>query len=117
MTITLYGIANCDTVKKARRWLDEAGQPYIFHDYKKLGADADLLSAWVAAAGWERVLNRAGTSFRALSDADKVDIDPAKAIRLMLANPSMIKRPILTGVGDAPLIGFAADQWAAALGR
>ncbi len=116
MTLTLYGIANCDTVKRARRWLDAAGHPYDFHDYKKAGVDGVLLDQWVAQFGWERILNRAGTSFRALCDADKADIDPAKAVRLMLANPSMIKRPILTGAAAAPLVGFVETDWAAALG-
>ena len=116
MTLILYGIANCDTVKRARRWLDGAGHRYDFHDYKKAGVDGALLDKWVAQFGWERILNRAGTSFRALGDADKADIDPAKAARLMLANPSMIKRPILTGATDAPLVGFVETDWAAALG-
>lgn len=116
MTLILYGIANCDTVKRARRWLDGAGHPYVFHDYKKAGVDGALLDKWVAQFGWERILNRAGTSFRALGDADKADIDPTKAVGLMCANPSMIKRPILTGATDAPLVGFVEANWAAALG-
>lgn len=116
MTLTLYGIANCDTVKRARRWLDAAGHSYDFHDYKKAGVDGALLDQWVAQFGWERILNRAGTSFRALCDADKADIDPAKAARLMLANPSMIKRPILTGAAAAPLVGFVEADWTVALG-
>ncbi|WP_338466990.1 ArsC family reductase [Novosphingobium sp. ZN18A2] len=114
MTITLYGIPNCDTVKKARKWLDGQGLPYAFHDYKKQGADAGKLAAWIDAAGWEKVLNRAGTTFRKLPDGDKADIDAQKAARLMLANPSMIKRPIVEHPGGL-LVGFRPEEWAAAL--
>ncbi|MDE2561927.1 MAG: arsenate reductase [Sphingomonadales bacterium] len=115
MTITLYGIPNCDTVKKARAWLDGKGLAYTFHDYKKQGADAGKLADWVAAAGWEKVLNRAGTTFRKLPEADKADIDAAKAVAVMLANPSCIKRPIVELPGGL-LVGFKPDEWAAALG-
>lgn len=114
MTITLYGIPNCDTVKKARAWLDERGLAYTFHDYKKQGADAGKLNAWVAAAGWEKVLNRAGTTFRKLPDTDKSDLDAGKAVAVMLANPSCIKRPIVEHDGGL-LVGFKPDEWAAAL--
>ena len=113
MTVTLYGIPNCDTVKKARKWLDARGIAYAFHDYKKQGADAQRLARWVEAAGWETVLNRAGTTFRKLPDADKAGIDAAKAIDLMLAQPSMIKRPVLDIDGKL-LVGFKPDQYAAA---
>lgn len=109
MTI-IYGIKNCDTMKKARVWLDAAGVAYQFHDYKTAGVDPARLRDWVARAGWERVLNRAGTTFRQLPDADKQGIDADKAIALMLANPSMIKRPVLES-GDALLIGFKPDDY------
>lgn len=115
MTITLYGIPNCDTVKKARNWLEAQGLAYAFHDYKKAGADAGKLAEWCAAAGWDKVLNRAGTTFRKLPDAEKADLDQAKAIAVMLANPSCIKRPILEHPGGL-LVGFKEADWAAALG-
>ncbi|MBD3734766.1 MAG: arsenate reductase, partial [Sphingopyxis sp.] len=91
MAIEFYGIPNCDTVKKARVWLDAKGIAYTFHDYKKEGADPEKLAAWIDAAGLDKVLNRAGTTFRKLPDADKADLDAEKAIALMVANPSMIK--------------------------
>ena len=103
--MTLYGIANCDTVKKARGWLDDHGVAYAFHDYKKLGVSADKLSEWCEALGWEKILNRAGTTFRKLPDADKGGLDRDKAIALMLAQPSMIKRPIVEHRGEV-LAGF-----------
>lgn len=115
MSPTMYGIKNCDTIKKARTWLDAAGVGYHFHDYKTAGIDAEKLGGWVARAGWERLLNRAGTTFRALPDADKQGIDADKACALMLANPSMIKRPVLEA-GDALLIGFKADEYRTHLG-
>lgn len=111
--LTLYGIANCDTVKKARSWLAAAGVAYYFHDYKKAGIDPALLADWVAAKGWETVLNRAGTTFRALPDADRSGLDAGKAVRLMLAQPSLIKRPIATGSGVL-LVGFKPEIYAAA---
>lgn len=114
MTPTLYGIPNCDTVKKARTWLDQHGVAFDFHDYKKAGIDRPRLEAWVAAHGWETVLNRAGTTFRALPAADKTGLDAAKAVDLMLAQPSMIKRPVLD-LGDRTLVGFKPDAWAAIL--
>lgn len=114
MTVTVYGIPNCDTVKKARTWLDAAGITYAFHDYKKAGADAGKLAAWCASAGWDKVLNRAGTTFRKLPDADKDGLDEAKAVSLMAANPSCIKRPIVEHPGGL-LVGFKPDEWAAAL--
>jgi arsenate reductase (glutaredoxin) len=106
----LYGIPNCDTVKKARAYLAAAGKQHDFHDYKKAGVPADALARWADRWGWEAVLNRAGTTFRALPEADKAGLDAEKAIALMLGNPSMIKRPIVEGEGVA-LIGFKADQW------
>jgi len=115
MTMTLYGIPNCDTVKKARVWLDAKGLGYTFHDYKKAGADPARIAQWIAAAGLDKVLNRAGTTFRKLPDADKADIDAAKAATLMAANPSCIKRPIVEHPGGL-LVGFKPDEWQAALG-
>ncbi len=115
MTVTLYGIPNCDTVKKARNWLDTKEMAYAFHDYKKRGADAAKLEKWVAEAGWEKVLNRAGTTFRKLNEADKSDLDAAKAVRLMVANPSCIKRPVVEHPGGL-LVGFKEAEWQAALG-
>lgn len=115
MTPTLYGIPNCDTVRKARVWLDEHGVEHVFHDYRKAGIDRARLEQWVAAHGWETVLNRAGTTFRALPDADKADLNADKAIGLMLAQPLMIKRPVLD-LGDRTLVGFKPDLYEAALG-
>jgi arsenate reductase len=112
MTPTLYGIPNCDTVKKARNWLDQHGVAYAFHDYKKAGIDRARLEGWVAEHGWETVLNRAGTTFRALADADKAGLDADKAVALMLAQPSMIKRPVLD-LGGRTLVGFKPDIYAA----
>ena len=114
MSITLYGLPNCDTVKKARDWLDARGLAYTFHDYKKAGADPTKLAQWCAAAGWETVLNRAGTTFRKLPEADKSGLDAAKAVGIMAANPSCIKRPIVEHPGGL-LVGFKPDLWAAAL--
>ncbi|HWQ87124.1 arsenate reductase [Brevundimonas sp.] len=112
MTPTLYGIPHCDTVKKARVWLATHGVAHEFHDYKKAGIDRTRLEGWVAEHGWETVLNRAGTTFRALPDADKTALDAAKAVDLMLAQPSMIKRPVLD-LGGRTLIGFKPDVYAA----
>jgi arsenate reductase (glutaredoxin) len=114
MSITLYGIPNCDTVKKARVWLDERGIAYAFHDYKKAGADAAKLAAWCDAAGWEVVLNRAGTTFKKLADSDKADMTQAKAIALMMEQPSMIKRPVVEYPGGI-LVGFKPDIYEKAL--
>ena len=112
MSVTLFGIPNCDTVKKARDWLSARGIDYAFHDYKKAGADPAKLAQWAEAAGWEKVLNRAGTTFRKLPDVDKQDLDMAKAVALMAANPSCIKRPVLEHPGGL-LVGFKPDEWAA----
>jgi arsenate reductase (glutaredoxin) len=112
--IAFYGIPNCDTVKKARAWLEAKGIEYAFHNYKKEGADAVKLSAWSDVVGWETLLNRRGTTFRALSDRDKADIDRAKAIRLMETSPSLIKRPVVEHP-DGLLVGFDAGEWEAAL--
>ncbi|MCX5494006.1 ArsC family reductase [Kaistia dalseonensis] len=115
MTITIYGIKNCDTMKKARLWLDEHGVAYAFHDYKAEGIDRAHLDQWVATFGWETVLNRVGTTFRKLPDEAKQDLDTEKAIGLMLAQPSMIKRPVLD-LGDGRLlVGFKPESYAEAL--
>ena len=114
MTLTLYGIRNCDTVKKARAWLDAAGIGYDFHDYKTQGVDRARLEGWVARVGWEVVLNRAGTTFRKLPDADKVGLDAKRAVDLMCAQPSMIRRPVVEA-GDTLLVGFKPAEWEAAL--
>lgn len=115
MTITIYGIKACDTMKKARTWLDEHRVAYDFHDYKAVGIDRARLERWVGEAGWETVLNRAGTTFRKLPDADKTGLDAEKAIGLMLAQPSMIKRPVLD-LGDRLIVGFKTDVYQAAFG-
>ena len=112
--LCLYGIKACDTMKKARAWLDEHGLPYEFHDYKSAGIDRAHLQAWCDEHGWQIVLNRAGTTFRKLDETQKADLDQARAIELMLAQPSMIKRPVLD-LGDRTLIGFKPDHYAAEL--
>lgn len=114
MTLTMFGIPNCDTIKKARAWLDQRGHAYGFHDYKKQGADREALERWVAQMGWEVLLNRRGTTFRALPDADKADIDAAKAVTLMAANPSCIKRPVVE-YSNGLLVGFDPAAWEQAL--
>ena len=114
MTPTLYGIKACDTMKKARDWLDQHGVAYQFHDYKAVGIDRARLQAWVDELGWEVVLNRAGTTFRKLPESDRQDLDAARAIDLMLAQPSMIKRPVLD-LGSHRLVGFKPDLYAKAM--
>lgn len=111
----LNGIPNCDTMKKARVWLDTHGLAYDFHDYKKLGITADKLNAWADVVGWEVLLNKAGTTFRKLPDADKLGIDRDKAIALMVEQPSLIKRPVLEYPGGV-LVGFKPELYAEALG-
>jgi len=115
MTI-LYGIRNCDTMKKAWTWLDERGVAYDFHDYKKQGIDRAKVEGWVRDLGWEVVLNRAGATFRKLPEADRQGLDAAKAVDLMLAQPSMIKRPILEADGKL-LVGFKPAEYESAFGR
>ncbi|RZF60840.1 arsenate reductase [Sphingomonas populi] len=110
---TLYGIRNCDTMKKAWTWLDAHGVAYTFHDYKKAGIDRATLEGWADVLGWEVLLNRAGTTFRKLPEADKVDLGRDKAIDLMIAQPSMIKRPVLES-GATLLAGFKPEVYAAA---
>lgn len=109
-SVTIYGIKNCDTMKKARSWLDGQGIAYAFHDYKTGGIDRATLEGWAKKVGWELLLNKAGTTFRALPDADKADLTEKKAIALMMAQPSMIKRPVLDR-GGALLVGFKPDQY------
>ena len=105
-TITIYGIKNCDTMKKARAWLDDHGVKYDFHDYKTAGIERARLEGWVKKAGWETLLNKTGTTFRKLPDNDKDGLTEKKAITLMLAQPSIIKRPVLELSDDKLLVGF-----------
>ena len=112
MTRTLYGIKACDTMKKARAWLDDHGVAYAFHDYKAAGIDRATLERWAGQVGWEVLLNRSGTTFRKLAEADKADLNQDKAIALMLEQPSMIKRPVLDVDGQL-LVGFKPDAYAA----
>ena len=115
MTIHFYGIPNCDTVKKARKWLDAQSIDYAFHDYKKEGADEEKVATWIAAKGVETVLNKRGTTFRKLSDAEKENAaDSHKAVDLLVQHPSMIKRPIVEFEGGV-LVGFKEDEWSANL--
>jgi arsenate reductase len=116
MPITIYGIKNCDTMKKARAWLDKHGVEYAFHDYKTAGIERDQLERWAKKVGWETLLNRAGTTFKKLSDKDKTGVTEKKAISLMLAKPSMIKRPVLDLGGGKLLVGFKSEQYSAAVG-
>lgn len=115
-SLRLYGIKACDTMKKARTWLDNQGLAYEFHDYKREGVDHSHLQRWCREHGWQAVLNRAGTTFRKLDDAAKQDLDEDRAIALMLAQPSMIKRPVLEHAGGS-LVGFKPEQYAAVLDR
>ncbi|HEX7882648.1 MAG TPA: ArsC family reductase [Afipia sp.] len=115
MPVIIYGIKNCDTMKKARTWLDKHGVDYSFHDYKTAGIDKDRLARWSKTVGWETLLNRAGTTFRKLPDADKANLTETKAMALMLAQPSMIKRPVLENGGKL-LVGFKPESYEAALG-
>ncbi|TWI55476.1 arsenate reductase [Pseudomonas duriflava] len=115
-TISLYGIKACDTMKKARAWLDDHGVAYHFHDYKQSSIDRERLTAWCQELGWEKVLNRAGTTFRKLSDEQKADLNEARAIELMLAQPSMIKRPVLD-LGTHRVLGFKPELYATELER
>jgi len=110
MAVTIYGIKNCDTMKKARGWLDEKGVAYTFHDYKAAGIERGRLEGWVGKVGWEKLLNRAGTTFRKLPDKDKEGLTENKAIVLMLDQPSMIKRPVLE-TGGKLFVGFKPEQY------
>ncbi|WP_304219101.1 ArsC family reductase [Phenylobacterium aquaticum] len=113
--VTVYGIKACDTMKKARTWLEAHGVDYRFHDYKAVGVDRATLEGWAGRVDWKLLLNTAGTTFRKLPDADKGDLDQAKAISLMLAQPSMIKRPVVD-LGDRLLVGFKPETYAAVFG-
>jgi arsenate reductase len=108
MPVTIYGIKNCDTMKKAFIWLKDHDVAYDFHDYRTTGIDAGTVRQWVAALGWEKVLNKASTTFKELPDTDKTDLDEGVAIRLMVQNPTMIKRPVLVA-GDRIMAGFKPD--------
>ncbi|HEY9200895.1 MAG TPA: ArsC family reductase [Gammaproteobacteria bacterium] len=109
--ITLYGIPNCDTVKKARKWLSDNGRDYSFHDYKKQGVPEKELRSWVKQLGWETLLNKRGTTWRKLDEATKASVDEASAIQIMLDNPSIIKRPVASS-GKTLLVGFSAEEYA-----
>jgi arsenate reductase len=113
--VTIYGIKNCDTMKKARAWLDARGVAYAFHDYKAVGIERGTLQGWARAVGWETLLNRAGTTFRKLPDTDKSALTETKAIALMVGQPAMIKRPVLD-VDGTLIVGFKPDSYATALG-
>jgi arsenate reductase (glutaredoxin) len=113
--ITIYGIKNCDTMKKGRAWLDAKGVAYAFHDYKAEGIDKATLERWAKEVGWETLLNRAGTTFRKLPDAQRENVTEKKAIALMVEQPSMIKRPVLD-VGGKLLVGFKPEVYAKAFG-
>ena len=115
MPARLYGIRNCDTMKKAWTWLDQHAVAYDFHDYKKAGLDRATLESWVRQVGWEALLNRSGTTFRKLPESDRQNLDEAKAVALMLAQPSMIKRPVLE-IGERLLVGFRPEAYAALKG-
>lgn len=115
MTVVIHGIRNCDTMKKARSWLDAKGIAHTFHDYKVSGIDAARLERWCSVKGWDVILNKSGTTFRGLPEAARADLDQNKAIALMLANPSMIKRPVLEIDGDV-VVGFKPDIYAALFG-
>jgi arsenate reductase len=112
-TVTIYGIKNCDTMKKARAWLDKHGVAYDFHDYKAAGVDPQRVEAWAKEVGWETLLNRAGTTFRKLADYEKTALTEKKAVALMAALPTMIKRPVLD-VGDRIIVGFKPETYAKA---
>jgi arsenate reductase len=117
MSATIYGIKNCDTMKKACAWLDKRGIDYAFHDYKTAGIDRAQLERWAKKVGWEVLLNRAGTTFRKLPDREKNGITSTKAVVLMLRQPSMIKRPVLEAGGGKLLVGFKPEQYAAAFAK
>jgi arsenate reductase len=115
LPITIYGIKNCDTMKKARVWLDKRGAAYGFHDYKTAGIDREQLERWAKNVGWETLLNRAGTTFKKLPDKDKEGVTEKKAIALMLGQPSMIKRPVLDLGGGKIVVGFKPEIYEAAV--
>ena len=112
-SITIYGIKNCDTMKKARAWLEKHGVDYVFHDYKTKGIEREWLEQWCRKVGWEILLNRAGTTFRKLPESEKARVDARRAMELMLGQPSMIKRPVLELGGGKLLVGFALENYRA----
>jgi arsenate reductase len=114
--VTIFGIRNCDTMKKARAWLDERGIAYAFHDYKAAGIGGGVLQRWARVVGWETLLNRAGTTFRKLPETDKVGLTEQKAIALMLTQPAIVKRPVLDVGGDL-IVGFKPETYAKAFGK
>jgi arsenate reductase len=114
VSVTIHGIRNCDTMKRAFAWLDARGTPYRFHDYKREGIERAMLEAWAAQLGWEALLNRSGTTFRKLPEAEKANLDETRSMELMLAQPSMIRRPVLEA-GNRLLVGFSPEAWAKAL--
>jgi arsenate reductase len=116
MPITIFGIKNCDTMKKARAWLDKRGVDYAFHDYKTAGVDRERLDQWSKKVGWETLLNRGGLTFRKLPDKDKEGLTEKKALALMLAHPSMIKRPVLDLGGGRLLVGFKPESYGEVFG-
>ncbi|RUX21016.1 ArsC family reductase [Mesorhizobium sp. M2A.F.Ca.ET.042.01.1.1] len=115
MTITMYGITTCDTIRKARVWLESHGVPYRFHDYRAEGIEAGKLDGWVGKVGWEKLLNKGSATFRELPEADKAGLDEKKAKKLMLAKPTMIKRPVLE-VGERVFVGFKPEVYEEAVG-
>ncbi len=116
MSITMYGIKNCDTIRKARAWLDKHGVVYAFHDYRGAGIERDRLEGWCESVGWETLLNRAGMTFRKLPESDQTGLDERRAIELMLARPAMIKRPVLE-FDSRLLVGFKPEVYAKRLAR
>jgi arsenate reductase len=117
MAATIYGIKNCDTMKKARAWLDKRGVDYKFHDYKSAGIDRDRLERWTKKVGWETLLNRGGLTFKKLPARDKAGLTEKRALALMLAQPSMIKRPVLELGGGKLLVGFKPEVYSEAFGE
>ena len=115
MPIAIYGIKNCETMKKARAWLDKHAVAYAFHDYKSKGIEPAKLEGWAKKAGWETLLNRAGTTFKKLPDKDKANVTEKKALALMLKQPSMIKRPVIELSGGKVLVGFKPEDYAASV--
>ena len=115
MSLTIYGIRNCDTMKKARAWLDRAGHAYVFHDYKAAGIDLARLERWAQQVGWEALLNRSGTTFRKLPEAARQGLNEMRALALMQEQPSMIRRPVLEHAGDLVMVGFKPDVYKANL--
>lgn len=113
-SLTIYGLANCDTMRKARTWLREHGVSVVFHDYRKEGVDPERLRVWVEKFGWEKILNRSGTTFRKLPPERREGLDEQRALALMLEQPAMIRRPVLEGPGVL-LVGFRPEDYAEAL--